>query len=132
ILKTMFPYPVCNSQDILVCRECGVAGAQAWIELGRRDYDDLMKSSVLPLEAYEYGRPFIFMTRAVLPGGFRKIRDIRGNRFELERKNELTNVYPEEVVGIPLPEGYSGFQDLRKCRAEEENRTDFNFTREWA
>ena len=26
VLKTMFPFPVCNSQDVLVCRECGAAG----------------------------------------------------------------------------------------------------------
>ena len=133
VLKTMFPFPVCNSQTVEVCREFGASGVQAWIELGHDDFAALRSHSVLPLEAYVSGRPCIFMTRAVLPQRPARIRDICGNGFELEeQRSGLTVLYPEETLNIPLPEGYSGFYDHRKSWGEEGKETEFNFTRGWA
>ena len=133
VLKTMFPFPVCNSQAVLVCREFGASGVQAWIELGREDHAALRAHSVLPLEAYVSGRPCIFMTRAVLPQRPARFRDICGNGFELEeQRSGLTALYPEETLKIPLPDGYSGFYDHRKIGSGEGKETEFNFTRGWA
>ena len=131
VLKTMFPFPVCNSQDVLACREAGAAGVQAWIELGRRDCEDLRRYAALPLEVYAYGRPCIFMTRAILPCADGKIRDVRRNSFELKKLGDLIGLYPEETLNIPVPEGYSVFRDLRQTGEGAEKLTDFNFSREW-
>jgi len=131
-LKTMFPFPVCNSQNILVCRECGASAVQAWIELGQGDYADLFRHSVLPLEAYVQGRPCIFMTRASVPFEGQHIRDIRGNGFELERMGALTGLYPEEPFCIEVPEGFSAFRDLRKNAGKTDKVSRFNYDRGWA
>ena len=131
-MKTMFPFPVCNSQNILVCQECGASAVQAWIELGQGDYADLFRHSVLPLEAYVQGRPCIFMTRASVPFEGQHIRDIRGNGFELERLGALTGLYPEEPFCIEVPEGYSAFRDLRKNGGKTDTVSNFNYYRGWS
>ena len=131
-LKTMFPFPVCNSQIVLVCRECGASGVQGWIELSKDDYADLLRSSVLPLEAYVYGRPAIFITRAGIPASEGRIKDIRGNRFDLEKRASLTLLYPAETFEIPVPSGCSAFRDLRRVPAPSGERSEFNFSRGWA
>ena len=131
-LKTMFPFPAANSQCVRVCRECGAAGVQAWIELGQADYPDLLAHSVLPLEAYVYGRPCIFMTRAALKPGSGRIRDARGNGFELEKHGAFTELYPDETLRIELPEEYSAFRDLRNDAGAAERFSDFNYSRGWS
>ena len=132
ILKTMFPFPVCNSQCIRVCRECGAVGVQAWIELGQGDYPDLLDHSVLPLEAYVYGRPCIFMTRAGLRPESGHIRDARGNGFELAGHGAFTELYPDETLRIETPEGYSAFRDLRNRAGFRDRFSDFNYSRGWS
>ena len=131
-LKTMFPFPVCNSQCIRVCRECGAAGVQAWIELGQGDYPDLLAHSVLPLEAYVFGRPCIFMTRAGLKPGSGRIRDARGNGFELQKHGDFTELYPDETLRIECPAGYSAFRDLRNEAGTSGRFSDFNYSRGWS
>ncbi len=131
-LKTMFPFPAANSQCVRVCRECGAAGVQAWIELGQGVYPDLLAHSVLPLEAYVYGRPCIFMTRAALKPGSGRIRDARGNGFELEKHGAFTELYPDETLRIGLPEGYSAFRDLRNDAGAAGRFSDFNYSRGWS
>ena len=132
ILKTMFPFPVCNSECVRVCQELGAAGVQAWIELGRGDHEQLREHSILPLEVYGYGKPCIFTTRAVLLP-WQKIRDIRGNRFELTKDGMLTHLYPEQTLSLEdIPEHFSIFRDLRKCSEQETLLTDFNHSRDWA
>lgn len=131
-LKTMFPFPVCNSQAVLVCREFGAAGVQAWIELGQEDHDQLLDHSALPLEAYVYGRPCIFLTRAALPAGPGFIRDIRGNRFELAKQTRLSALYPVEVLELPVPEGCSAFRDFRKEEVRPGEKSGFNYFRGWS
>ena len=132
VLKTMFPFPVCNSQSVLVCREFGAAGVQAWIELGQEDLALLQAHSPLPLEAYVYGRPCIFLTRADLPSPSGFISDSHSNRFELEKRENLAGLYPEETLDLPLPAGYSAFRDFRKAAADTEKTTVFNYYRGWA
>ncbi|MBQ9336171.1 MAG: U32 family peptidase [Lentisphaeria bacterium] len=131
-LKTMYPFPVANSQAVLVCREAGASAVQAWIELGQGDWRDLLDRSVLPLEAYVSGRPCIFLTRASVPGRAGRIRDARGNRFELERKDGMCGLYPAETLDIEKPDGYSAFRDERKKDGGSGETTDFNFSRGWA
>ena len=131
-LKTMFPFPVCNSQDILVCMEFGASGAQAWIELADGDYENLLRCSVLPLEAYVFGRPEILMTRAHIPAPAGKIRDVRNNGFELKKKDRLCTLYPAETIRIPAPPGFSIFRDCRNTGPNPESTASFNFFRDWA
>ena len=131
-LKTMYPFPVSNSQNVLVCRESGASAVQAWIELGLADYRDLLDHSALPLEVYAAGRPCIFLTRAAVPDRGETVCDIRGNRFELERRNGLCGLYPSQTLSLPVPEGYSAFCDERKEADPAGGTTDFNYTRGWA
>ena len=132
MLKTMYPFPVANSQNVLVCREAGASAVQAWIELGQADLRDLLGHSALPLEAYVTGRPCIFLTRASVPERGRAVRDIRGNRFELDRRGGLCGLYPEQALKIGTPDGYSAFFDERKEADPAAGSTDFNYIRGWA
>ena len=132
VLKTMFPFPVCNSQCIRVCRDFGASGVQAWIELGQGDYPALLAHSMLPLEAYVFGRPCIFMTRAGLRPESGRIRDARGTSFELAAHGPFTELYPEESLRIETPEGYSAFRDLRNRSGGSVRFSDFNFSRGWS
>lgn len=131
-LRTMYPFPVGNSQCVRVCRECGAEAVQAWIELGQGDYSGLRAHSVLPLEAYVYGRPCIFMTRAGLRTPEGPFRDVRGNGFELVKFPGMTEVYPEETLDIIPPEGFSAFRDLRHAADPPSAVTEFNYRRGWA
>jgi len=131
-LKTSFPMTVCNSAAVQLCRELGIAGVQAWIEMGRLDWIALREKSVLPLELYVYGRPCVFTTRAALLP-WHGISDQRDHAFTLEKEGGLTHLYPSGVLKVEeLPPGFSRFTDL--CHASE-NETDvcrFNELRGWA
>ncbi len=131
-LKTSFPLPVCNSSAVQLCRELGIAGAQAWIEMGRLDWIALREKTVLPLELYAYGRPCVFTTRASLLG-WQGISDQRDHAFHLEKEDSLTHLYPDGVLKIEeIPPGFSRFTDLRHASENETELSRFNELRGWA
>ncbi len=131
-LKTSFPLPVCNSLSVRICRELGLAGVQAWIEMGRGDWNALREKSVLPLELYAYGRPCVFTTCAeLLP--WRGISDLRDHAFYLEKEGGLTHLYPSGVLKVEeVPPGFSRFADLRHASETETEFSRFNELRGWA
>ena len=129
-IRTCFPLPLTNSLAIRECQKLGASGAQAWIELGKEELLELRKRSVLPLELYVYGRPFLFSTRAALRIREREISDIRNNRFFLRKDGKLTCILPDRPMKIEWNNhDFSRFIDLRNAVPGEAKTSDFNFNR---
>ncbi len=129
-IRTCFPLPLTNSLAVRECKRLGASGAQAWIELGEEELTELRKRSVLPLELYAYGRPFLFSTRASLRIREQEISDIRNNRFFLRKNGKLTCILPDRPMKLEWDnQDFSRFIDLRNAVSDEKRTSGFNFSR---
>jgi putative protease len=127
-LIVSFPLPVCNSMAVKELEKLGVGRAQAWIELERKEIENLVAKSALPVEIYRYGRPVLLATRAAIPAEGH-IHDIKHNSFSVrkEAKAGLTYVYPKAVMSIPRIPNTVDFYDLTNAYWNESEIATFNF-----
>ena len=122
------PVPVANSQCVEQLRELGAARCLAHLELERDALLALRDHATLPLELYRLGRPPLLVTRARLPVTG-EIRDNRGRKFLIRpnAREQLTRLYPHEVMSIPRLPGMYDFYDLTCANWNPRETTTFNF-----
>lgn len=129
-LSTSFPLPAANSLAVGELEFMGAGKVQGWIELGKSSLARLAEKSILPLETYRFGRPWILATRADIPVTGR-ISDSRGGYFRVEkdRQTGLVFLFPDEVMKTTPVSGTSGFFDMSRASLHEKNTSVFNFHR---
>ena len=128
---TSYPLPVSNSMAALaLIDEYQVHKTQAAIELEKDAIEELLKNIPIALEIYGYGRPQLLITRAnVIANG--EISDVMENKFLVKHQQNLTIIYPKEVLSIPSLTHCAVFIDLMNAKAFEEEQKDFNFNLNW-
>ena len=128
-IRTCMPLPVCNSMAAEELMSLGVSDAQAWIELGAKELEELAAKSPLPLEQYRFGRPVLLATHAVIPAQG-VLTDARGNEFQLAEDGDLTLLTAGKIMEVPQVRGIAGamadhrFADHKPGR---NNAAIFNF-----
>ncbi|MCF7853345.1 MAG: hypothetical protein K9N51_00995, partial [Candidatus Pacebacteria bacterium] len=126
-----FPLPVANSLAFEELRSLNVDRAAAWVELDRAALDDLVKRLSGAVEVFAYGRIPILTTRAYLPAKGR-VTDARGNGFTIAVEGELTRLYPDKVMRLPVPKGAHEYIDLTHADPGEQETSNVNIDRSWA
>jgi putative protease len=127
-IVTGYPLPATNSLAVRELQDLGAERVQAWIELDRQAMEELLRSVLMPMEVYAYGRPFILVTRAELPAEG-SIVDGRGKEFEIYRSRSrgLTYLYPPERFRIEPPADVAVFKDYRNDSPKLRGESSFNF-----
>lgn len=126
-VKTCMPLPVCNSMAAEELASFGTALAQAWLELGKTELEELARKSPLPLEQYTYGRPVLLATHADIPAEG-KLTDARGNEFLISRDHDLTLLTADCAMDVPKVRGMvCVLADYRHADGTERKTRLFNF-----
>ncbi len=126
-IKTCMPLPVCNSMAAAELKQRGVFLAQAWLELGKTELEDLLKKAPLPMEIYRYGRPVLLSTRAEIAAKG-KMLDAHGDAFLVIQDGPLTQILAEKTMSIPDVRGAQAcFYDLRHADLNAKDTARFNF-----
>ncbi len=128
-----FPLPAANSSAFSLLFSLGADMVQSWVELEKNALLPLIERFGPRCEVYMHGRLPVLQTRAILPVEG-NIRDTRGAGFFIEKKGEITSVYPESVFSITGQflngKCCSRFYDTTKASIDEEKISVFNLSRE--
>lgn len=129
-IVTNMPLPVCNSMAAEELRSRGVMMVQGWLELEKKELENLTEKSPLPVEIYCYGRPPLLSTRARISAE-KSITDLRGEEFRIVRKGILTQILPGKVMEIPHVKAAAAYlYDFRNASQNEKKSVRFNFDTE--
>lgn len=106
-IETEFPLPVSNSLAAELLRDLGVCRVEAEPELDAAALAEFCGRSPLPVTERARETPLL-VTRLPLPAG--EWRDGRGNRFRVERRGGLSQLFAGEETGSDLPAGVRPFR----------------------
>lgn len=135
-----FPLPAANRFAFSLLFSLGADIVQSWVELEKNAVLPLIEKFGPRCEVYMHGRLPVLQTRAILPVEG-NVQDTRGAGFFIERKGEITSVYPESVFSVEgqflngktAAQGsyrFSRFYDTTKASIDEEKISVFNLRRE--
>ena len=106
-IETEFPLPVSNSLAAELLRDLGVCRVEAEPELDAAALAEFCGRSPLPVTERARETPLL-VTRLPLPAG--EWRDGSGNRFRVERRGGLSQLFAGEETGSELPAGVRPFR----------------------
>jgi len=123
-----FSIPAAN---IVALDEIGAWGAQTvliWPELDRDGFESILYKRGDNAELFTSGYLPILITRAEIPAEG-NIQDVRGGKFYIVKKGNLTFLYPDKPIKLNEFSGYHEFSD--NSVDPELDGTNWNLDREW-
>lgn len=131
VIVAGYGVPVCNSLAARELSSIGIAQVMAHVELEKAAMEQLIASSVLPVELFRFGRLPLLSTRAAVAVEG-QITDARAEHYmvEYDRACGLTRLYSSQVVSIPRLAGAADFYDLTHAHWGAKEVCDFNFSTE--
>jgi len=123
-----FSLPASNTAALDEIEAWGADTVLIWPELDREGFQSILNKRGDKAELFTSGYLPILITRAEIPaeGG---IQDVRGGKFHVMKKNNLTFLYPEKPIKLVEFSGYHEFSDY--SADPEHEGTNWNLDREW-
>jgi U32 family peptidase len=132
-ISTSYPFPIVNSfaakeiKTITIRSKLKLNSVQAWVELEKEEIANFINRTNEPIEIYQFGRPYILITRAFI-NTKGKITDSKGNNFYLikDMDHGLVYLYPGKVFKCPEFDNTSKFYDLQNASLDDTETSTFN------